>query len=292
MGRHAYLIMAHKNDYTFHTLLKLLDDKRNTLFIHMDKKVKDYDPVTVQSNVAQAEVIHTPQRWDIRWGGDKQIFLELMLLQTAVSKGKYDYYHLISGEDLPIKTQNSIHDFFDMYSGKEFFELIEGDYLYRVQYYHLFQNKLGKKDGGLISRANGLCIRLQNMMGIHRNKGIPLAKGSNWFSITDECANYILSQSDQIRRIFHSSFCADELFLQSILLGTEFVENRYQSEDGIYSIQRYIDWTDVKSASPKIFTIEDYDRLATSKDIFARKFDCKIDRDIIKFVAENLAVSK
>ena len=52
MGRHAYLIMAHKNDYTFHTLLKLLDDKRNTLFIHMDKKVKHYDPMIVQSYIA------------------------------------------------------------------------------------------------------------------------------------------------------------------------------------------------------------------------------------------------
>lgn len=34
---HAYLIEAHKDNYGFLKLLKLLDDERNYIFIHMDK---------------------------------------------------------------------------------------------------------------------------------------------------------------------------------------------------------------------------------------------------------------
>lgn len=32
MSRHAYLVVAHKADYTLEILLKLLDDKRNDIY--------------------------------------------------------------------------------------------------------------------------------------------------------------------------------------------------------------------------------------------------------------------
>ena len=37
--KQAYLIMAHKYDFTFRTLIKMLDNKNNDIFIHMDKKI-------------------------------------------------------------------------------------------------------------------------------------------------------------------------------------------------------------------------------------------------------------
>ena len=40
MKRHAYLILAHKFDYVFCSLLKMIDDERNDIFIHMDKKIE------------------------------------------------------------------------------------------------------------------------------------------------------------------------------------------------------------------------------------------------------------
>ena len=51
-------------------------------------------------------------RVPVNWGGS-QIRAELSLLKCAVKK-KYDYYHLVSGADLPIKTQDEIHQFFVM----------------------------------------------------------------------------------------------------------------------------------------------------------------------------------
>lgn len=41
--KQAYLIIAHKDDLVFRTLLKLLDDSRNDIFIHMDLKNVNYD---------------------------------------------------------------------------------------------------------------------------------------------------------------------------------------------------------------------------------------------------------
>lgn len=38
-NKQAYLIIAHKADLAFKALLKMLDDPRNDIFIHMDKKI-------------------------------------------------------------------------------------------------------------------------------------------------------------------------------------------------------------------------------------------------------------
>ena len=35
MNKHAYLIIAHQCDDTYRTLLKMLDDPRNDIYIHM-----------------------------------------------------------------------------------------------------------------------------------------------------------------------------------------------------------------------------------------------------------------
>lgn len=41
-NKHAYLIIAHKNDYTLSSLLKAIDNENNDIFLHMDKKNKKY----------------------------------------------------------------------------------------------------------------------------------------------------------------------------------------------------------------------------------------------------------
>ena len=288
MGKHAYLIMAHKDDFTFRTLLRLLDHERNVLFVHMDRKVSNYDPLAIKKLISKSELIHTPERRDIQWGGDSQIFLELMLLEMATSFGKFDYYHLISGEDLPIKSQAQIHGFFDDHAGDLFIQVLEGNYDYRVRCYHTFQDKIGK-NRSLLSRFNGLYLKTQMLLCIHRNKDVSFIKGANWFSITDEFARYVLSQKTWIRHVFHSTYCADELFLQTVLAGSDFMKYLYRPETGFNPIVRHIKWSE-DTLSPYIFRITDRDELTDSKQMFARKFDCQIDIDIINYIASNLVV--
>ena len=49
------------------------------------------------------------------WG----VNAELLLLKKAVSVGSYQHYHLLSGADLPIKTQEQIVSFFEANKDKE-----------------------------------------------------------------------------------------------------------------------------------------------------------------------------
>ena len=40
--KHAYLIMCHNNFEQLKLLLKLLDDERNDIYVHIDKKAKSF----------------------------------------------------------------------------------------------------------------------------------------------------------------------------------------------------------------------------------------------------------
>lgn len=56
------------------------------------------------------------ERVDVRWGNVSLIQAEMNLFELA-SLVEHAYYHLISGIDLPLHSQNYIHKYFD---GKNF----------------------------------------------------------------------------------------------------------------------------------------------------------------------------
>ena len=84
--RHAYLIMAHNEWQLLNTLLSLIDDERNDIFLHIDKKVKEmpqlYKPL-------HAKLFFTPKRYDVRWGDVGQVLSEMHLFKTAHDHGPY-----------------------------------------------------------------------------------------------------------------------------------------------------------------------------------------------------------
>lgn len=96
----AYLILAHHNFSQLQLLLDLLDDKRNDIYVHIDKKIKE----TVVLNTVKSKLYCVEDRVNVAWGDISQIKAEYKLFRMAFNNGPYDYYHLISGDDLPIKS--------------------------------------------------------------------------------------------------------------------------------------------------------------------------------------------
>ena len=54
---------------------------------------------------------------DVRWGDISVVDAEFALFDEAYRRGEYSYYHLLSGVDMPLKTQNYIHRFFEKNAG-------------------------------------------------------------------------------------------------------------------------------------------------------------------------------
>ena len=137
--RQAYLIIAHRYDETFKTLLRMLDSDENDIYVHMDLKNKQFDEDDCRKLIKRSDIYFT-KRTSVTWGGYSLINVELMLLKLATKK-EYNYYHLLSGQDLPIQSGKTIQDFFIEHQGEEFVgfdKKIFDDYS-RVSYYYPLQ---------------------------------------------------------------------------------------------------------------------------------------------------------
>ena len=281
--RHAYLIMAHNNFGQLQTLLSLLDDERNDIYLHIDRKSLDFSPEMVRTTRSRLILI---DRLGVYWGGHSQIQCELALLKAAVP-GHYRYYHLLSGVDLPLKTQDEIHRFFREQDGKEFLEFDEAaneerSFAFRCCYYHPLQNFAGSSRRlfhRALRAANWGIMLIQKWLRLTRPEIVPLYKGANWFSITHELASYVLSREKLIRKQFFYSWCTDEIFLQSIAMASPYRKNV------VNNYLRAIDW---QRGDPYTYRREDVPELLASPNFWGRKFNENVDKEAIDLVVQHL----
>lgn len=279
-NRHAYMIICHNNYDILKRLLLFLDDERNDIYIHVDKKWKEFDKLQTIKLIKKATITFV-KNYKVSWGGYSMINCSLSLLTEAI-KLPHSYYHLVSGVDMPLKTQDYIYNFFEDNIGKEFIAVDKDSNLNevnynRVKYYHVFQEIIGRSDTGInkyIRILHNLLLKWQSKLKVNRlgeleNK---IYKGSQWFSITNEFAKYVVENKKFIRKHFSMSVCSDELFMQTLVMNSKF-------KDNISNFQtRYIDWD---RGTPYTFRTEDFNELISVDSLFARKFDEKIDKKIV-----------
>ncbi len=242
--KHAYLIIAHHKFNQLQTLISLLDDKRNDIFVHVDKKVGRLPFLSARSSC----LIILDKRIDTRWGDVSQLKTELLLFETAykINAERYRYYHLLSGDDLPIKTNDYIHDFFERNDGKEFVGYTNMNHEQmrnRVFQYH-FLTRHYKQTGARGVLVQNLRIALETIVNalVIRREDMELKKGANWVSITDEFCRYLLSKKDFLFKRFKHTFCCDEFFIQTLLWDSPFKDNIYDLDDEYNGCVRAIDW--------------------------------------------------
>ena len=295
---HAYLIIAHKNLNQLKKLIKLLDDKHNDIFIHIDrqscKEMKSFD----FAKCCKYSKLYQYSEFVINWGSCEQIKCELFLMEQAHKlKRKYDYYHLISGLDLPLKSQKEIHEFFYKHKNQEFINFSEIDsneekLNSRLKYYRLssFYNILPlSKSFKIMRKIDNLQIHIQKLLKINRLKQYPhLYKGANWFSITDNLVSSIIKEKEKIIKMYKNSYCCDEVFLQTyVMTHQEFKDKVYKFSftNDCSTIMRKIDWN---RGGPYVWKKEDFEELMNSDCLFARKFDESIDSEIIDCIYTTL----
>ena len=286
-SQHAFLIFAHRDDAVFRALIRALDHPRNDIFIHMDSKNKSYHQETTERLVRRSKIYHCP-RTKVSWGGYSMIKAELLLLKEATKNGHYEFYHLISGQDLPIKPMSSIHQFFDQHQGKEFVQFQSPDFTFedRIRYYHPLQEIIGKNGPLALKILDKTLLKTQKLLHIKRNQGIAFQKGANWFSITDGLARHVVSQEPWLKQHFKSTKCCDEVFLQTIIINSDYKEHLYRSEfdDSPLSIMRL---TDFQRGNPYIYRYSDLQEIKASDCLFARKFDPAVDEQIIHAITKS-----
>jgi len=271
MNHHAYLILAHTEFELLQVLITCLDDERNELFVHFDKKIKSLPDLYTKK--AKLNVLQ--KRFDVRWGDVSVIEAEFALFEEALSKGPYLYYHLLSGVDLPIKSQDYIHRFFDNNFGKEFvgytFTTMQPEIVRKCQRWHLFP-RLFKSKSLLIRGIRHVAIRIQETLGIKRNDAVNFKKGPQWVSITDKFAHYLVDNKAWALKTFTHSFCSDEIFIQTLCWNSTFKSSIFSTDNDEIGSMRAIGW---RNGQLYDWRPNDFDLLLSSPALFARKFNMK-----------------
>lgn len=276
--RFAYLILAHDDgDHLIKLINKLSCDRSNTILIHIDKKNNLlYD--NVNKIFLGAKNIHfLKKRYSVNWSGFSMVSATLLMLEELTKLNiDYNYVTLLSGQCYPIKSNESIKDYFRKNYGGEFLSSHQiGKYEWRIKKFNFFTERSWNRK--FISRIlKKILVILQ--FGYQRSnlKDYKLYMGSSWFSITNHACSYILlflKNNPSFIDQFKMTACSDEHFFQIILMNSNFANNVTGFN------LTYVDFSEGNS-SPKILDKSDYEKIVIKNYLFARKF-CSGRSDIL-----------
>ena len=108
---HAYLILAHGNWDLLAKTLALYDDARNDIYLHIDANIRNV-PFERLKGACRRSRVEFVRRIPVVYLTYSLSDATFELLAAATGRRSYDYYHLLSGQDLPLATQDNIHAFF------------------------------------------------------------------------------------------------------------------------------------------------------------------------------------
>lgn len=262
--KHAYLIMAHNEFGQLQRLIDALDDERNDIYVHIDRKVKQLPEL--HSDKASLYVLEN--RVDVRWGHVSQIKAEYALLNAAFRNGEYDYHHIISGVHYPLVSLDEI----DRYFSRTFpasvimpMDVSDSEIKVRIGYRNFFMrnlvshNKFIFKWHHILWRA---ALYTQKKLGLSRDTYFINGKASQWCSLTRNAVKAIINQEKKLIKQFRHTFCCDEFFIKAALK---------QSDLPVIDTNKltYLSFSYGNAAK---LTESDYDALILSGCIFGRKF--------------------
>lgn len=280
--------MAHADYGQLRNLVSLLDYENIDIYIHINKRSHNWDK-NVLNNAAIRSKIFFVDRVNIYYCDYSQVNAQKKLLEAATKNG-YDYYHLISGSDLPLHPISEIIRFFDMNKGWEFVGIAKNYDSRLAGIKAFFSNTIRTSSGvkqRIAIRLSKLFKNAQLFLGINLSKaydGKPY-KGSDWWSISHEAAIYVLGKEPEFKKYFIHCYCPSELFIQTILGNSAYKEKFFHQGNERISSLREIDW---HRGNPYVWRKTDYEQLIKSPCMFARKFNPQIDMEIINLISKHV----
>jgi hypothetical protein len=299
--KHLVAILAHKNPANVAVLIAECIQRNFEVLIHIDAKSRE-DFMSNPSFSKYSNLV-VDQAIDVKRAHFSIVEATQLLMKRGL-KVDFDYFHLISGEDIPVKSEIDFATFFEKNKGLNFInhftipvtspysqvrsEIFNSysvfkDRLPKENYtYKFFKNGIGLVDTfhfpevSLLGKQVKKLTRFNTFKKMyhfvaHRNLPIlPYVGGSGWFSITKEMVNELVKYSEQnpkIYQYFKHSLFPDEIYYQTIALQSRFKNTIINSD------LRYINWNHPKNHGPGFLTLEEVPSIKNSNGFFARKLN-------------------
>lgn len=280
----AILILAHKNEKQLNLLINHLSTDFD-IYVHLDKRCSFTIPA--------APEITAMKKHNVYWGHESIVRATLDLLELAHQK-KYDRYLLISGQDMPLKPNCEIFDFFYKNRSREFMEYDsfpaarwgERESWSRVDYY----SPMRFPDSIWLRLVNAVLTNIRKVQvkipPLRRNRLWNFYGGDQWFNLSGDCVDFLLSDKFAKRLLQRMAYtrCSDEIFFQTAVLNSRFKENCVNTS------LRYLRFGK-GNANPDLLSKKDYEMAKKTDALFARKFDYDLDNALIVSIYNDLKES-
>lgn len=313
----TYLILAHAMPNHLFKLVNTLNNDDSIFYIHIDKKA-DLADFNLISHIHNVFII--PERFDCIWG-DYSIVEAIISLLKHYIRNEHSGSHaiLLSGQDYPLVSNESINNFFNANISKSFIDCMplshanmsEEDQRKRFNYFRLNLGS-GKSDALFIPSINSDRIlddfNFNNLLTLLTNnkinknskidyirlisniKNFPkesLHVGKQWFALNRylviKILDYINSNSDYVN---YSKYChvPDEFFFHSIVKTLQFQDDRIILGPSV----TYNNWNKPNVPLPVVFNVSDFEELKKFSNyyLFARKFSEDSSTKLIELLDE------
>ncbi len=298
----AFLCLAHNNfDYLAHLSQYCCSD-HDGFFLHLDNQCDDISLNALQKNLHPNTVVLSPaERYRTRWGTFNIALATIALLKKALAENTYNHFVLISGADMPLLTKAEFKQQFQ--PDQSYFSIwhtltkkeasaFHGEFFHRHYYYCTLTNP-GE------AYISGSRLKIYTMLIL--NKLIALfpvnarfnyeryAKGSQWWSISSEMAQYMVTELEkpQVIAQFAQMHAPDEKLFHTLALNSPF-QDKLSLDQGQASLKQgvhYIDWgfqkDKVALQTVHVNQAEQAKRLGCA---FARKIDLSEMTQLIRLI--------
>ncbi len=290
------MIMAHKNFEFLHHLIEYFTHDCY-VFVHIDKK----SSITREEEAclrAMPQVSGVYRKYSVHWGGFSILKCEIFLMKEALLSCDADYFHLISGQDYPIKPLCYFLQFFEENKGKEYIRSAHvpnsrwDKYSYkRFQNFYLL-DFFKDKDSKSLRWINAF-VSFQKKLGFKRR--IPdyfefLYGSTQWFSITRRAVETLLNYTRRHPAFYRRcrfTFAPEEYYIATVL------GNILPAKDIAQKDLRFIRWRQENGNYPANLGMEHFHLLTTDeKSLFARKIIPEVSGKLIPLIDHYLLTDR
>jgi hypothetical protein len=269
------LIIAHKNIGQLLRLISAISHPQVIIYIHIDKK-SDLDGSMFPDHVRIVK-----NSVAVTWKLYSQVTAIINSMNEVVrNEVNFDYLTLISGQDYPIRSMETILDSLAEQAGTEFIHHVPLDQTgwnqarirFERFYFQSYPGPLIRFGGRLITFV---CDKVRWKRRFY--KGLRPWGGSAWWTLTRPCILYILNLVEKDKGLVSymmKTIHADEIIFQTIVMNSPFAEKAVSKNF------RYMEWVR-GNPNPNILTRLDFLKIVESPHHFARKFDQEIDEEIM-----------
>ncbi len=269
--RIAYFIMIHHKPNTFKEMFQKIYTRDQFYLIHIDRKAKAEFTEEIQLYVIHFPNVYILESMNIVAGGFSMIQAELNAMEFLLNVSHaWDYFINLSGEDSPLKSQNTIRKFLTVNNGRNYLFYYDQKF-YRPDTLQRIQNHFTE----LTHKISSFIYKREFM------KGVTPYIGGKWFIFTRETCVFMTNNKRvmDFEDYYLHTLLPAESFFQTVLLNTIFNDiivnddKRAVIEKNLFNKEQY--------ANNFIETLK------SSNNLFIRKVNDKTNKNILQYISES-----